>query len=170
MAVAESSWGKIETLAEYGIPIPEHWALSENGTPTKDGRQAALLNPIAGPKGFGLAFFASIVTGGLGGRKLAIDKTRSVSAEGGEHFFYVLDIAQFTDRTKFNERLSSAIEKIHQLPPENESERVTLPGELEWELTHRSREVGLSLHKQHVATLEELGRQYKVDIPWVDKS
>ncbi|MBD3673800.1 MAG: Ldh family oxidoreductase [Planctomycetaceae bacterium] len=166
MAVAESSWGKIETLAEYGVPIPEHWAFSEEGTPTTDGRQATLLNPIAGPKGFGLAFFASLVTGGLGGRKLAIEKTRAVATEGGEHFFYALDIEQFTDRSKFDERLASAIEKIRQLPPTPETDRVTLPGEREWEMAQQTRQDGLSLHEKHVAALEQLGRQHKVDVPW----
>lgn len=170
MAVAESSWGKIETLAEYGIPIPEHWAYCEDGKPTTNGHKAALLNPIAGPKGFGLAFFASLMTGGLGGRKLAIDKTRAVATEGGEHFFYAMDIEKFTDRSKFHQRLTDAIEKIHQLPPTSDSERVTLPGELEWELAEKSKKEGLSLHKQHVAALEELGRTHKVEIPWESNS
>ncbi|MDG2389323.1 MAG: Ldh family oxidoreductase [Planctomycetaceae bacterium] len=166
MAVAESSWGKIHTLAEYGIPIPDHWALDDSGNPTTDGHQASLLHPIGGFKGFGLAFFSSVLTGGLGGRKLAIEKTRAVTSEGGEHFFYVIDLQQFVAREKFEERLSSAIDKIHELPSAEGDDRVTLPGELEWELAKIAQQEGLSLHKQHVADLEMLGQKHKVEIPW----
>jgi len=166
MAIAESSWGKIHTLAEYGIPIPDHWAFDASGNPTTDGHQATLLNPIAGAKGFGLGLFSSILTGGLGGRKLAIEKTRSVTSEGGEHFFYVIDLEQFVSRDKFTQRLSAAIEKIHELPPLEEGTSVTLPGELEWKLAESAKTEGLSLHKQHVADLEKLGQDHKVDIPW----
>jgi ureidoglycolate dehydrogenase (NAD+) len=123
-----------------------------------------LLHPIGGFKGFGLAFFSSILTGGLGGRKLAIEKTRA--SEGGEHFFYVIDLQQFVGREKFEERLSSAIEKIHELPPAQGDDRVTLPGELEWESAMTAQKEGLALHKQHVADLEMLGQKHKVEITW----
>jgi len=166
MAIAESSWGKIHVFAEYGIPIPEHWAVDASGHSTTDAEAAALLNPIGGPKGFGMALFSSILTGGLGGRKLAIEKTRSVASEGGEHYFHVLDIKQFVELEKFQARLQSAIEKIHALPTAEGCERVTLPGEREGEQAEEARKHGLPLHRKHVSVLEKLGQDHKVEIPW----
>lgn len=166
MAVAESSWGKVQTLAEYGLPIPGHWALDESKSPTTDPNEAKWLMPTSGPRGFGLAFFSSILTSGLSGAKLAIERTRAVDVEGGEHFFHVIDPDKFVERSRFEERLTSAVEKIRALPPAEGFDRVTLPGELEWEQAARAKAEGIPLHHQHVAALEKLAEHHRVEIPW----
>jgi len=166
MAVAESSWGKILTLAEYGLPIPDHWAWDESKTPTTDPSQAKWLMPFAGPRGFGTAFFSSLLTCGLSGAKLAIERTRAPDVEGGEHFFYAIDPEKFIDRSLFDQRLQAAAEKIRALPPADGFDRVTLPGELESRRAERALLEGIPLHRQHVAALEKLAEQYRVEIPW----
>jgi ureidoglycolate dehydrogenase (NAD+) len=166
MAVAECSWGKLQTLAEYGLPIPAHWAWDESRTPTTDPHQAKWLMPAAGPRGFGLAFFSSLLTSGLSGARLAIERTRAPDVEGGEHFFYAIDPDKFVERAQLEQRLQAAVEKIRALPPADGFDRVTLPGELEAEQAERALSEGIPLHREHVATLEKLAQQHRVEIPW----
>jgi L-2-hydroxycarboxylate dehydrogenase (NAD+) len=78
MATGLVSMGKIHDYANRGEPIPDNWALDENGDPTTDARAAkkGAIAPFGGPKGYalGLAFevlvaslAASAIGTGVGG-------------------------------------------------------------------------------------------------------
>ncbi|MCA9016274.1 MAG: Ldh family oxidoreductase [Planctomycetaceae bacterium] len=166
MACAKTSWGKLDTLALYGLPVPPGYALDSEGKETTDSAAVKTLLPAAGPRGYGLAMVSSILTGALTGGKLPIQKTRSPELDGSEHFFYVIDIKQFVEPDRFHEALSSATDAIHQLNPANENERVLLPGEQEWEQTRRALEEGLYVHRDHAGLLKELAQRVKFDVPW----
>lgn len=165
-AVAESAWGKIESLGMYGRTIPEGWALDAEGNPTTDPGMAALIFPMSGPVGFGLGLVSSLLTGGLAGGKWAIEKTRNSNVEGAEHFFQAIDLSKFVELDKYNARASSAIEKLKALPPAEGFDQVCYPGEREGERMRDSEENGVPLHRKHVTLLEELAVQHKVAIPW----
>jgi LDH2 family malate/lactate/ureidoglycolate dehydrogenase len=73
MATGLVSMGKIHDHANRGAPIPEGWALDENGDPTTDAVAAkkGAIAPFGGPKGYalGLAFevlVASLALSGIG--------------------------------------------------------------------------------------------------------
>jgi len=74
MACAEASWGKVESRKLYGLPLPEGWALDEQGLPTTDAKSAKTLLPAAGARGFGLAFLCSVLAGPLVGSRMPIHK------------------------------------------------------------------------------------------------
>ncbi|WP_339734472.1 Ldh family oxidoreductase [uncultured Gimesia sp.] len=166
MACAKTSWGKLETLSLYGLPVPPGYALDSEGKETTDSSAVKTLLPAAGPRGYGLAMVSSILTGALTGGKLPIHKTRAPELEGSEHFFYVIDIKQFVEEDKFHETLASATEAIHQLNPVNENQRVQLPGEQEWKQTQRALQEGLYVHRDHANSLKELAERVKYDVPW----
>jgi len=166
MACAKTSWGKLETLAMYGLPVPPGYALDSAGKETTDSASISTLLPAAGPRGYGLAMVSSILTGALTGGKLPINKKKSPEIEGSEHFFYVIDLKQFVAEDQFHEELASATAAIHQLSPADANARVRIPGELEWELTQRALQEGLYVHSDHASQLKELAKRVNYDVPW----
>jgi LDH2 family malate/lactate/ureidoglycolate dehydrogenase len=73
MATGLVSMGKIHDHANRGAPIPEGWALDDNGDPTTDAVAAkkGAISPFGGPKGYalGIAFevlVASLALSGIG--------------------------------------------------------------------------------------------------------
>lgn len=166
MACAKTSWGKLDTLAMYGLPVPPGYALDQEGKETTNAEVAETLLPAAGPRGYGLAMICSILTGALSGGKMPINKTKAPEIEGSEHFFYVIDLKQFVSEDKFHEELTSATEAIRQLSPTQENDRVRLPGELEWEQTQHVLQEGLHVHQDHANLLKKLAKRVNYEVPW----
>ncbi len=53
-----------------------------------------------------------------------------------------------------------------QATPRSGFTRVTLPGEIEWELTQERLASGIPLHREPVRELEKLADELGVEIPW----
>ncbi|WP_306224416.1 Ldh family oxidoreductase [Bosea beijingensis] len=68
-AMSAGAMGKIRLAAGKGEPIPEGWAQTADGLPTRDALEAlkGTLLPAAGAKGFGLALMIDLIAGGLSG-------------------------------------------------------------------------------------------------------
>lgn len=166
MAVAVSSWGKVESFKMYGQELPAGWALDEHGNPTTDAPAAKTLLPASGARGYGLAFISSVLAGPLVGARMPIHKTWSVAADGSEHFFYAIDVQQFVDPEKFYKEVDATIADIRALQPVDGFERVRLPGELEHERAERWLRDGIPIHPEHAKKLEELAIAMKLPLPW----
>ena len=67
LAMSAGAMGKIRLAASKGEPIPEGWAQTADGLPTRDAAEAikGVLLPAAGAKGFGLAVMVDLLAGGL---------------------------------------------------------------------------------------------------------
>lgn len=166
MACAVSSWGKVESKKMFGEPLPENWAVDEDGNPTTDPASAKSLLPAAGPRGFGLAFLCSVLAGPLVGRKMPIRKPQDPYIGASEHFFYAIDLRHFVEPDRFYDEIDATISEIRQLEPSAGFDKVRMPGELEWERANRWKEEGIPFHRDHVAQLEELAKSLKLDVPW----
>jgi LDH2 family malate/lactate/ureidoglycolate dehydrogenase len=166
MACAVSSWGKVHALGLYGRKIPADWALDAEGNPTDDPSQAKTLLPAAGARGYGLAFLSSVLAGPLVGGKMPLHKTRSPEAEGSEHFFYAIDINTFGEADRYFAEMEKTIADIQALPTQPGFDRVTLPGELEWERANAWRESGIPVHRDHLKELGEAATKLKLTVPW----
>lgn len=165
MAIAEASWGKIETRGLYGLPIPDHWALDETGSATTDPKKAVTLQPTAGARGAGLGFVAAALTSAIIGRKTPIHKPANPFGPGSDHFFYALDPRHFGEPEKFLKEIDATIADIHNLEPADGFDKVRIAGELEWERSQRWATDGIPLHRTHVAALTELCSGLKVALP-----
>ena len=165
MACAEASWGKVESRKLYGLPLPDGWALDEQGHPTTDAKSAKTLLPAAGARGFGLAFMCSVLAGPLVGSRMPIHKKRDPYLEGSEHFFYAIDPTKFGDIETFHAKLGSASADIRGLAPTEGFDKVRLPGELEWERAERWKTDGIPIHRDHANALKTLGESLKIAAP-----
>jgi len=67
LAMSAGAMGKVRLAASKGEPIPEGWAQTAEGSPTRDAAEAikGVLLPAAGAKGFGLAVMVDLLAGGL---------------------------------------------------------------------------------------------------------
>jgi len=168
MACGATSWGKVETLKLYGGSLPAGWGLDSEGRPTTDPHACKVILPAAGPRGFGLAMISSILAGPLVGGKMTLHKpwTGSPEQHPSEHFFYAIDIAAFGSSEAFYDELEATSQEIRALPPAEGFERVSLPGELEWERAAAWREQGIPLHRDHLQRLAEVAQQLGVAVPW----
>lgn len=166
MACAVSSWGKVQALGMYGHKLPPGWALDATGNPTDVPADAKTLLPAAGARGYGLAFLCSILAGPLEGGKMPLHKTRSPEAEGSEHFFYAIDIRQFGEPDRYYAEIERTMADIRGLGTQPGFDRVTLPGELEWERSNRWRQEGIPLHRDHLKELGTVAAAMKIAVPW----
>src|SRR5262249_17491302 len=54
MAASVAALGRLVQARARGEPVPQSWAISEDGTPTTDPKSAAIPLPLGGAKGSGL--------------------------------------------------------------------------------------------------------------------
>ncbi len=169
MACAVSSWGKVQALGMYGKSLPEGWALDGAGNPTLDPAQAKTLCWPPGARsgqrpGVSLLDLFGCARSWPG--ECLLHKTRHPEVEGSEHFFYAIDIRQFGDEDRYYEEIDRTMADIRGLETQPGFERVTLPGELEWQRAVRWRSEGIPLHRDHLKELGEVAAAMKIAVPW----
>ena len=162
MACGVSSWGKVATYRMYGKSLTPGWCLDEAGEETLDPKAAKTMLPAAGPRGYGLAFVVSALTGGLAGGSLPISKRDGMATDPSEHFIQAIDIEAFTDREAFLAEIADGAAKIRATAPAAGFEGVTLPGEIEWRRAERWRREGIQLHRDHVQSLRDAAERLGV--------
>lgn len=165
MAVAEASWGKIETAGMYGLPIPSGWALDENGAETTDPAAAKTLLPASGARGSGLSFVASALTSALIGRRTPIHKVANPYGPGSDHFFQAIDPSHFGAPDRFLKEMDATVEDIRGLSAADGFDEVRLAGELEWERSEQWKSDGIPMHRGQVSGLTELCTGQRCELP-----
>ncbi len=67
MATSAVPYNRVVNFRREGRPLQPGWALDRRGRPTLDAQAAACLMPLAGYKGYGLAFMIDLLCGPLNG-------------------------------------------------------------------------------------------------------
>ena len=159
MACGIAAWGRIITMALYNEPIPDGWLLTEDGQPTNDPSKGKFMNPAAGPKGYGLGLVLGTLAGPLvGGMSACLKK----NGEPSEHFFFVINVESFVSIDEFTAKMDETIRKIRTAKKANGTERIYIPGEIEWLNYQKSLKEGIPIHKQHLQDLADLGEELGV--------
>ncbi|XP_052808258.1 uncharacterized oxidoreductase YjmC-like isoform X2 [Mya arenaria] len=139
MATTAVALGKIELADRKEQPIPEGWALTPEGAPTKDPKQAEGLCPLGGAentsgyKGYGLSMMVEIFCGIMGGAKYAHHVRKWKDPVQNEanlgQCFVAIDPRAFADG--FEDRMSDLIDYCRNLQPAEEGVEVMVPGDPE---------------------------------------
>jgi LDH2 family malate/lactate/ureidoglycolate dehydrogenase len=156
--------GKLEIAKRNNKPIPEGWALDDDGNPATDPEKAAGILPLGGTpqlgayKGFGLTVLVDILCSTLSGGLTIPEK------KGGQanHFFGALRIDGFLPAEEFKERMDAMTKAHHELPAALGEDRICLPGEIE-QRTAKERSQGIPLHPKVVATLRKLASDLDIE-------
>jgi LDH2 family malate/lactate/ureidoglycolate dehydrogenase len=166
LATGEASWGKLQILQQYGLPLPGGVAVDATGAPAAELGTAKAVMPLAGGRGLGLSLVASLLSGGLAGGKQPHQKTRSASSECAEHMLMAIDIGHFTDRERFLQRASEARQAIRNLPATDPVQAVRAPGDRGSQAEQERSEHGIPVHVQDLEALGKCARKLKLETPW----
>src|SRR5579863_6368650 len=158
MATGVVALGKIVHAARTGQPIPEGWALDDEGKPTTDPKKASLPLPLGGAKGSGLAlmieFIASLITANP-----LVAETLEDTAEGKQHrqnaFLVAIDIAAFGALDTFAASVERTVKDLKALPRQEGVAEILMPGERGARELEKRQESGITIP---AATWKEIGR------------
>ena len=125
--------GKIHLARQRGEPIPEGWALNEQGLPTTspEAALAGVTLPMAGHKGYGIALMMDVLAGVLSDSAFGTDVSGPFQSEKPGrvgHFVLALNIEAFTSLSAFDERQKELISSIKQNTLAQGASEILYPG------------------------------------------
>ena len=180
MATSVVPRGKLEVYDRRQQPMPEGWALDEQGYDSCNPglvlknmieRKGGGILPLGGRgetfsgyKGYGLALMVDILCGVLSGAGFgpAVDDVRRPARPGERvfpdvgHFFLALDVARFMPLQDFEARLDDYFDALRGSRLALDQERIWIHGEKELEMEACHRREGIPLSRNVRDTLDGL--------------
>ncbi|WP_162300897.1 Ldh family oxidoreductase [Alkalilacustris brevis] len=171
MATSISARGHIRIAARRGEPIPEGWALDDQGRPTTDAEAAlkGVMLPFAGPKGSALAMLVDMMGGALSGSGYAgtiRDMTRDFETpQDVGHFFMAFKIDAFMPVPEYTARMEHMIATLKALKPAAGFDEVMYPGEREARLAAKREAEGIPIPFETRKVLVQLSEETGIALP-----
>ncbi len=167
---ATSGKGVIRRFAALGRPLPPDWATDAQGRPVTDPGAAAdaLLVPIGGYKGYGIALMVDLLTGGLAGGAVgsAVGSPYQFGRpQGVSHLTMALDPGAFGGTDALAAAVDALAREVRGAPRQPGVDVICLPGDPEWEREQIARERGVELPGETAARLRALGGEVGVPFP-----
>ena len=177
MDVASSAvaGGKVWTAQTLGKKIPDTWVVDAEGLPTTDPfvypDHGALL-PFAGHKGYGFAVmievFSALLTGagsrGEVGSWMICDPAQPTHHGAA---FLAVNVGAMIPIEPFKRRVDAMIRDIRQTPKARGSERIYLPGEMEWQRRREALARGIPLPEDVLRSLRGLAKHLGIETGWL---
>lgn len=162
--------GKIYLAKERGEDIPEGWAADAEGNPTTDAAVAVagLITPMAGPKGYVIAFMMDVLAGVLTGASFGdtvagpYDPTRR---SGAGHLLICIDVAALGDPAAYAARAEHLVEQTRGAAKAAWASEILVPGELEDQTRERHEREGIVLADTTWQSLTALCDETGVAVP-----
>jgi LDH2 family malate/lactate/ureidoglycolate dehydrogenase len=166
IALSAAAHGKIKSMKALGKPIPSSWITDAEGRPTSDLSNwpaTGSLMPMAGHKGYGIAMLVEVIAGLLTGAGI-LDEVKSwvFNPEESSHLgqaFIAINIGAILPIDSFKARIDSMILQIRQAPTATGSDRIYMPGEIEWEKRDNALKSGISLPDPVISSLRQAGQE-----------
>ena len=172
MSVAIVAGGKVFAARTRGEKIPNNWLLGADGKPTTDPSgypQIGALQPAAGHKGYGIALLIEVLAGALTGASLTWKVGSWLNDDGTnptDHgaAFIAIDVASMMPAAQFAQRMESLVDEIHNAPRADGTDRIYVPGEMEWERYESAMRDGITLPSDVFASLQEAAEIIGLDL------
>jgi LDH2 family malate/lactate/ureidoglycolate dehydrogenase len=162
ISTAAVAGGKVYAAKARGESIPDNWIIDATGKPTTDLSgfpHACALLPMAGHKGYGLSLLIETLSGILSGaavtwgvRSWAHDDATLHTLHGAA--FLAIDVKCVQPPEEFTRKVEALIDEIHHAPRADGVDRLSVPGELEWERYERAMKEGIPLPEDVVENLK----------------
>jgi ureidoglycolate dehydrogenase (NAD+) len=171
IATSTVAASKVFAARALGKEIPDNWLVDDEGIPTTDPSgypEGGALLPMAGHKGYGLALWVEILAGALTGAAMLSQVSSWVvdlpdpTDEG--HAFIAIDVGSIMPIQEFKGRIDWLIREIKGSPKAKGSERIYLPGEMEWERRDKALKEGMQLPEDVIASLAGLAEDVGLDL------
>jgi LDH2 family malate/lactate/ureidoglycolate dehydrogenase len=170
MATSTVAGGKVTAAHMLGKTIPEGWVVGLDGRPTTDPAAflaGGALTPMAGHKGYGLALLieslSAVLTGAAITRQVVPWVVGDPSVPTGHGAaFIAINVGAMMPIAEFKRRVDALAVEIRQAPRAEGSDRVYLPGEIEWERRQRALAEGIVLPEDVRMSVRELARELGV--------
>lgn len=168
MATSVAAFGKLDVAVDRGEPIPDTWALDEDGHPTTDPRQARFLQPAGGYKGYGLALIFECLSSLMVGNPLLTAAIAGPGATPGvqNSFIGAIDISAFTDPAAYRVQIDELTATMKGLPRVEGVDELFVPGEPEERVRLERIEHGIPLPAGTRGKLIEVAAKFGLDAPW----
>jgi LDH2 family malate/lactate/ureidoglycolate dehydrogenase len=167
--------GKVRIAQTKNQKVPETWMVDTDGVPTTDPflyPASAFLLPFAGHKGYGLALMIENLAGILTGTGAMydlcnwIDGPKDVPTHHGGAFL-AFNIGAITSPEAFKNRVDALIRDIHETPKAKGTERLFVPGEMEWENRRAALAGGIPLPLDVIESLRGLAGDLNLNADWL---
>jgi LDH2 family malate/lactate/ureidoglycolate dehydrogenase len=168
MATSVAAGGKLRLARDRGTPLPVGWALDASGRPATDPYLAAVLLPVGGPKGSGLALMFECLSSLMLGDSLlepALNNRPGAHAHRQHSVVAAINIGMFTDLEGYRHRVDEIIAGIKRLPPAEGFEEILVTGELEDRTADERKQLGVPLPDGTIRNLQEVARRLGILIP-----
>ena len=167
MATSVVAMGKVLLARENGKPIPEGWAIDEDGNPTTDPAKVKALLPAGGAKGSGLAFIIECIASILAGAPIIepILHGRRSRENLQSSFVMAIDIATFGDVNEYKKNVDAFISCFDELPPAKGFTKVMAPGFPEWATWEERSKDGIPIAAGTAQNLRDVAMRFGVSLP-----
>ncbi len=153
IALSRVAAGKIVAANTVGKKIPNDWYVDAEGLPTTDPSlypHIGALLPMAGHKGYGLAVMVEVLSGVMSGGGMLNEVGHwlfgpTSAPENLTQCMIAINVGSMMPLQQFKDRVDRMISKIKNSPKAKGTERIYLPGEIEWERFAENQARGIDL-------------------------
>ncbi|WP_256366818.1 Ldh family oxidoreductase [Acidobacterium sp. S8] len=170
IALSAVAYGKITAMKTQGQSIPLNWITDTDGLPTNDLSNwpaTGSMMPMAGHKGYGIAILVEVLAGLMTGAGLLGELKSWVFTPGEKaslgQGFIAINVGALLPVESFQQRVDSLIRQLRQAPKAKGSDRIYVPGEIEWERREDCLRNGIPLPAAVLASLYRAGEERGVD-------
>jgi len=173
IATSAAAGGKVWQAKALGKKLPEGWVTDKDGLPTTDPTgwpAVGALMPMAGHKGYGIAFMIEVISAVMTGAALTnqvrswmLDDVSLPTLHGAA--FIAFNVGAMIPIASFKERIDGLADEIHRARLAKGAERIYLPGEMEWERRDKALKEGIPLPSTVVDSLILLAGELQIPPP-----
>lgn len=165
MATSNAALGKIKLAQRAQAELPEGWALTRQGTPQRNPDLAlldALLVPLGGHKGYGLAAMVEVLSSALSGAVLTPLRGAPAGRHDVGHFVLALDPALVHgSRAAFAAEVARMTEALRTTTPRDPEQPVLVAGDPEYACEAERLARGIPLSAKLAAQLRDIAERSK---------
>ena len=172
MACSTVATGRILEYRHKGEPLPDGWAVDEEGEFTNDPWKGLLCTPFGGHKGFGIAviieILCSLLASGAYGKDVGnmydiLDKPNRLS-----HFYGAIKISAFRSLAEFRRDVDGFIDQLKGVQKKTGVNEIYYPGEIEATRRNINETKGIILLESLVNELADYAKENDVAEEYVN--
>ncbi len=167
--------GKVWSAQTLKKKVPDTWLIDAEGVPTTDPflyPHSASMMSFAGHKGYGIALMIETLSSMLSGAASRFEVLSWMLADPSlptlhGAAFLAIDIGAMQPIDTFKARMDKMIRDIRETPKAKGSDRIYLPGEMEWEKRKEHLKTGLPLPEDVLVSLRGLAEDTNIKADWL---